>query len=146
MELISNFKNTYVIVEGRLQMKMKLLSSFIMLIFFGCVGSPIHSTLSYHSVSEKIKKNNKALLKLKVGMTKDEVQQIMGEPQRSEGYPWGSVWLYRTAMTEGINGSIYGTIDPDYTPVMFDENVNGWGRNYFQEYIRKYELTIKSGS
>jgi outer membrane protein assembly factor BamE (lipoprotein component of BamABCDE complex) len=111
----------------------------------GCVGSPIHSTLTYGSVQKTIKKNNAALMKLKAGMGQDEVRNILGEPERSEGYPWGSAWLYRTAMTKGIDGGIYGAIDADYTPVMFDNNgiLQGWGRNYFEQYVNRYELTIK---
>ena len=107
----------------------------------GCVGSPIHSTLKYDSIQKKIKRNNDALLELQAGMMRDQVQEIMGRAERSEGYPWGSAWLYRTAMTSGI----YGTADTDFTPVIFDQNgiLQGWGRNYFEQYVNKYELTIK---
>ena len=114
--------------------------------FSGCVGSPIHSTLTYDSVKKTINRNNAALMKLKAGMGQKEVRSIMGEPERCEGYPWGSAWLYRTAMTKGISGGIYGSMDSDYTPVMFDKNsiLQGWGRNYFEQYVNKYELTIKN--
>lgn len=107
----------------------------------GCVGSPVHSTLKYNSLQGRIKRNNHALLELKAGMTEAHVQEVMGPPERSEGYPWGSAWLYRTAMTSGI----YGTADSDFTPVMFDQSgiLQGWGRNYFEQYVKKYELTIK---
>ena len=47
----------------------------------------------------------------RAGMNQNEVRSIMGEPERCEGYPWGSAWLYRTAMTQGIKGSIYGSVD-----------------------------------
>ena len=116
-----------------------------LLLFAGCVGSPIHSTLTYDSVKKTINRNNAALMKLKAGMSQNEVRSIMGEPERCEGYPWGSAWLYRTAMTQGINGSIYGSVDADCTPVMFNKNniLQGWGRNYFEQYVNKYELTIK---
>lgn len=116
-----------------------------LLVFAGCVGSPIHSTLTYGSVKKTINRNNAALMKLIAGMSQNEVRSIMGEPERCEGYPWGSVWLYRTAITEGIKGGIYGSTDSDYTPVMLDKNgiLEGWGRNYFEQYINKYELTIK---
>lgn len=116
-----------------------------LLLFAGCVGSPFHSTLTYDSVKKTIKKNSAALMKLKAGMSQDEVRTVMGEPERSEGYPWGSAWLYRTGMTKGIEGGIYGAIDADFTPVMFDKDgvLHGWGRNYFEQYTNKYELTIK---
>lgn len=123
----------------------KVISLVLVLGVCGCVGSPIHSTFAYDSVQKTIKKNNAALMKLSAGMSQNEVRNIMGEPKRSEGYPWGSAWLYRTAMTKGIEGGIYGTTDSDFTPVMFDKNgiLQGWGRNYFEQYVNKYELTIK---
>ena len=119
----------------------KLFFTSIILLLSGCVGSPIHSTLKYSSLQGKIKKNNEHLLQLNAGMTNEQVQKIMWPAERSEGYPWGSAWLYRTAMTSGI----YGTADSDFTPVMFDKNgiLQGWGRNYFEQYVNKYELTIK---
>lgn len=121
---------------------MKILTIILLpVILAGCVGSPIHSTLKYDSVQSTIKHNNKDLLALNVGMTKYEVRKLLGDPERSEGYEWGSVWLYRTAMTSGI----YGTADSDFTPVAFDQtnNLEGWGRNFFTERVKRYELEIK---
>lgn len=112
----------------------------------GCVGSPIHSTLTYSSIQSTIKKNNSSLAKLHTGMCQEEVQTILGEPERSEGYQWGSAWLYRTAMTKGSFDGIYGTADEDYTPVMFDQDriLIGWGRNFYEQRLNKHELTIYS--
>jgi len=120
----------------------RLLPLTLAVVLGGCVGSPIHSTLKYNSVQGSAKRNNDALISLRVGMPKDEVQKVMGKPERSEGYQWGSVWLYRTAMTSGI----YGTADSDFTPVVFDESekLAGWGRNFFTERARKYEIEIKN--
>jgi len=111
----------------------------------GCVGSPIHSSIKYDQVQNQIKKNNANLTLLSAGMTKEKVLEVMGKPERSEGYPWGSAWLYRTSMSMGVEGSIYGQVDADYTPVMFDKNddLQGWGRNYYEQFTTKYELTIK---
>jgi hypothetical protein len=120
----------------------KLFALTLAVCLSGCVGSPIASTLKYDSVQQTIKRNNDALLSIKVGMTKDEVLKVMGKPERSEGYQWGSVWLYRTAMTSGI----YGTSDSDFTPVVFDESdkLAGWGRNFFTERVKNYEIEIKN--
>ena len=109
--------------------------------FLGCVGSPIHETLKYNSLQDEISLNNKKLMTLKIGITQEQVLQHMGQPERSEGYEWGSAWLYRTAMTSGI----YGTADSDFTPVVFDENrkLVGWGRNFFTEHVKRYEIKIK---
>lgn len=114
---------------------------FIMLMLSGCVGSPIHSTAKYNSVQSLIKTNNGDLLNLEIRMSKKTVKNIMAQPERSEGYQWGSVWLYRTAMTSGV----YGTLDSDFTPIVFDKRgtLIGWGRNFFMEQVKKYEVTLK---
>lgn len=107
----------------------------------GCVGSPAHSTLHYSRVQKTIRTNNDGLLKLRVGMPMADVQAILGSPERSEGYQWGTAYLYRTAMTSGI----YGTEDSDFTPVMFDKSgvLIGWGRNFFIEQTKRYEIQMK---
>lgn len=106
----------------------------------GCVGSPVHTSATYSSKQSAIKLNNQRLLALVVGMDRAEVQQIMGAPERSEGYAWGTVWLYRTAFTSGI----YGTADADFTPVVIDSTgkLSGWGRNYFVERVRRSQVEI----
>ena len=65
----------------------------------------------------------------------------MGDPERSEGYGLGTVWLYRPAMTSGV----YGTADADFTPVVFDDRglLIGWGRNFYMEQVKRYEIDIK---
>ena len=117
------------------------LAILMSLIFSGCVGSPVHSTLRYKRVQSEILRNNKNLMTLRIGMTQEQVLQNMGQPERSEGYQWGSAWLYRTAMTRGI----YGTANSDFTPVVFDENgkLVGWGRNFFTEHVKRYEIKVK---
>jgi len=111
------------------------------LIFLSCVGSPVHRTRTYKKLQKEISINNENIMKLKIAMSKEQVLQIMGKPERTEGYQWGSAWLYRTAMTSGI----YGTSDSDFTPIIFDENDNliGWGRNFFTEQIKRYDIKIK---
>ncbi len=125
----------------------RILFAFLVGNAVGCVGSPVHSTLKYGSVQRAIKRNNNNLMELKAGMSKEQVRSIMREPERSEGYPWGSAWLYRTAITKGISGGIYGTVDSDYTPVVFTDegNLVGWGRNVLIERTKRYELTIPGG-
>ena len=97
--------------------------------------------MHYNSVQGAIADNNRYLLELHVGMAQRDALAVMGPPERSEGNAWGTAMLYRTAMTSGI----YGTADSDFTPVMFDPNgqLMGWGRNFFSEQARKYELTVK---
>lgn len=108
----------------------------------GCVGSPVHSTMHYNSIQGAIRDNNANLLRLHIGMSQPEAFDVLGPPERSEGYPWGTALLYRTAMTSGI----YGTADSDFTPVVFDPDgrLIGWGRNFFVEQAKKYDITVKN--
>lgn len=117
------------------------LATTMSVMFPGCVGSPVHETLTYNRVQSEISRNNKNLMTLRIGMTHEQVLQHMGQPERSEGYQWGAAWLYRTAMTSGI----YSTADSDFTPVVFDENgkLVGWGRNFFTEHVKRYEIKVK---
>src|SRR5208337_5320142 len=120
-------------------MKSVIFVTFGCLMFISaCVGSPVHRTITYNHVQETITKNNHDLLSLKIGMKQQDVDQLLGDPERSEGYKWGTVWMYRTAMTSGI----YGTADADFTPVVFDNEgiLKGWGRNFFQEKVHRYEI------
>ncbi len=114
---------------------------FLCFIFVGCVGDPLHRTITYSNLQSVIKRNNENLLRMKIDMSKAETKDLMGQPERSEGYAWGSAWLYRTAMTSGV----YGTADSDFTPIVFDQDgkVLGWGRNFFVEHIKRYEINIK---
>ncbi len=118
-------------------------SAFLMLL--GCVGSPVHSTIAYNSVQSEISHNNENLLALNIGMTKQQVLEKMDQPATSEGYTWGSAWLYRTAMKEGIGGGIYGTAEGDFTPLVFDGKgkLTGWGRNFFEDHVKRYEIKIE---
>lgn len=121
----------------------KYAAAILMIVFLllGCYGSPIHQTVAYNNVQKNLKKNNNGLLSLNIEMSKEQVIKIMGEPERSEGYSWGSAWLYRTAMTSGV----YGTADTDFTPVMFSHEgkLIGWGRNFYEEQIKKYDISIE---
>jgi hypothetical protein len=97
--------------------------------------------MRYNSVQDAIAENNRHLLELRIGMSQADAMAVLGPPERSEGYPWGTALLYRTAMTSGI----YGTTDADFTPVVFDPDgwLVGWGRNFFTEQARKYDVTIR---
>jgi hypothetical protein len=108
----------------------------------GClVGTIPGDTIAYHKRQSIVSHNNKNLMTLKIGMSQEQVIQSMGQPERSEGYEWGSAHLYRTAMTSGI----YGTADSDFTPIVFDEKgiLVGWGRNFFTGHVKRYEIKIK---
>ena len=65
------------------------------------------------------------ILKLQIGMTRDEVLSIMGQPQRREIYDDVEFLIYQTdsGADEAWN----------FTPVGFiDGRVTGWGRVYYE--------------
>jgi outer membrane protein assembly factor BamE (lipoprotein component of BamABCDE complex) len=77
---------------------------------------------------ERIDRNNKNVLRLQQGMSREEVHTAMGDPEGSEGYGWGTVWFYRTAKSAGGSQE---SPDTDFTPIIFNDKsiLIGWGRN-----------------
>jgi hypothetical protein len=82
-----------------------------------------------------IDRNNKHLLRLQVSMFEESVLEVMGPPQRLEGYPWGTVWLYRTGLTQKARV----TPATDFTPLVFDRSgvLVGWGGAFLAAYNQR---------
>jgi outer membrane protein assembly factor BamE (lipoprotein component of BamABCDE complex) len=80
------------------------------------------------------KQNNENLKKLHIGMTKQEVLDIMGEPLKNEVYNTDNVWYYFTQV-KWSDGSI--TRD-ECTPLFFENGkLAGWGRTEYKKYRQK---------
>ena len=133
-------------------MKRFLIITVVIGLFGGCV-----------SVSTFIQNNRMNLAKLSYGMPKEQVNEIMGqETVHSANNP------YRTAMfmsSEGVQIEVfyywtdvgrYGVgplgvphvsgivTDDELTPVVFNNGkVVGWGREFWNDYSKKFELTVK---
>ena len=76
-------------------------------------------------------RNNENLTKLKVGMTKEEVRSIMGEPLANEVYISDDAWFYFTQV-KWSDGRI--THD-ECTPVFFKDNkLVGWGQHEYKQF------------
>ena len=75
--------------------------------------------------------NRANLAKLRVGMTKDEVKKIMGEPMTDQVYNTSNHWFYytRTRWSDAM-----ATRD-ECTPLVFDEFgiLRGWGTQFYKE-------------
>jgi Protein of unknown function (DUF3192) len=70
-------------------------------------------------------------IRLRVGMTRDEVIATMGKPQIREAYGKTEFLIYRTDLP-------VGTQTVDFTPVaLANGKVTGWGRNIYDEARRK---------
>ncbi len=74
-----------------------------------------------------IEQNKQDLRSLEVGKHQEDVKEIMGEPDGSDFYFWGSMWLSRTAIVSGVSERA----DSDFTSVVFDASgkLLRWGRD-----------------
>lgn len=89
------------------------------------------------AVWSEIDRNRENINKLRVGMTREEVLKIMGEPLIGQVYNTEHHWFYyiRTRWSDGM-----ATHD-ECTPVVFDELgfVIGIGRDFYRE---NYNITF----
>ncbi len=78
----------------------------------------------------EIDRNRANLSKLRIGMTREEVKSIMGEPMVSQVYNTENHWFYYT-QTKWSDGR--ATRD-ECTPLVFDSEglLAGWGTAYYQ--------------
>lgn len=101
-------------------------------------------------------RNRQSLMQLEIGMTKTEVNSIMGtkgvntvyqktnNPYRSEILRGKDknfeVWYYVTDKKKADNA----ITDDELTPLIFDGNkLIGWGQSFLQDTIIKYEIRIR---
>lgn len=99
------------------------------LLTFFCTITLIICSVSCTSTSS----NRKNLLKLEVGMTKQQVLDAMGEPLKFETYHEPNIWFYYTK-----NKWMDTVITRDEcTPIVFDnmEMVSGWGYDYYKKNV-----------
>ena len=99
----------------------------VILFYLGCAGSP--GVTGMESM-----KNREKMLELQIGMTKEQVKALMGQPYKTEAYQdEGGVlefWLY---MTEAVTIDNRQLSDENFTPFAFRDGVLvGWGRNYYE--------------
>jgi hypothetical protein len=125
-------------LDGKEELQMsKIMASMILVVMLsGCVGQ----------TEREAKKNGKSLLQLSIGLTKAEVQNIMGDPRKTESYSKDGrnieFWLY---LTEGIEYWSYDRTlrDSNFTPLAFEDGkLIGWGRNFYDQAL-KYEHKIE---
>ena len=102
---------------------------------FGCTSVLGPSAPSDRDLQAMIDRNSRQLLRLQVSLFEESVADIMGPPQRLEGYPWGTVWLYRTALTQKARV----TPATDFTPLVFDRSgvLVGWGAAFLAAYSQR---------
>jgi len=138
----------------------KIMSVLLCLGLIGCATT----------LQQAISPNRENLLKLSIGMSKEEVVRIMGTQSFSAG---GSDFIRATNSSKGpevtINNPYRSEIlqgkdktfevlyyvtddkagsgvitDDDLTPLIFDNGkLIGWGRSFLQDNIQKYEIRIR---
>jgi len=129
---------------------MRIIFLFIIVMLVnGCAGSTAWYSMKYGESVNRAKQNNENMLKLKIGMSKEETIKIMGNPDKTEAYKIDSrareFLFYRTQATD------YYLNDKDInlTPVAFEDGlISGWGRNFYDQAIKfkseiKQDITVK---
>jgi outer membrane protein assembly factor BamE (lipoprotein component of BamABCDE complex) len=107
------------------------LSLILIWLLLSCAGSPART-------GWEAEQNRANLLKLNLGMTKDQVLTVMGPPYKTEMYQVGEkpteFWLY---LTEGKSVSDRKLSDSNFTPLAFENGIlKGWGRNYYDNELK----------
>jgi hypothetical protein len=112
-----------------------LLAAWVAASCLGCDQFLTPSGPSDREIQAIIDRNHRNLLHLQADLFEEYVLDIMGPPQRIEGYPWGTVWLDRTALTKGARA----IPETDWTPLVFDGRriLLGWGRDFFASYLHR---------
>ena len=108
----------------------------ILLLCLGLVGCA--STMPWN-----IGRTRRNLMKLEIGMTKQEVINIMGEPYDREAYKLKNgqtldflIYLTKYTYADRI-------LDSDTTPICLqDGKVTGWGRNFYVNEKKRYEIKV----
>lgn len=78
--------------------------------------------------------NRQKINQLRIGMTKEQVKKIMGEPLSKESYATPRVWYYYTK-NQWFDGAV--TRD-ETTPVVFNDDgvLEGWGTEYLNDHYK----------
>lgn len=112
--------------------------SIIMISMLGCAGSPLRT-------SWEAERNRSNMLKLKIGMSKEQVLALMDNPYKTESYQvegkFLEFWFYLTEGKE-VGRSLS---DSNFTPLAFESDIlTGWGRNYYDNALRiKQDIKIE---
>ena len=82
-------------------------------------------------------KNLSRLAELRIGMTKNEVVTLMGQPPKTETYDIQGkhleFWLYLTRYDRP-----YSAPNPEYTPLAFEGDIlASWGMEYYDQALSK---------
>ncbi len=114
----------------------------VLLVLLITSGSLLMSSCSVYRDHLEREKNQANIKKVDVGMTKEEVRTIMGEPLIHQKYNKPNIWFYYTQIDWFFDNAITST---ECTPVLFKNNkVTGIGLAYYWDYLhRNWEIKDK---
>jgi len=107
-----------------------LLGILILISMIGCADGVMR-------LGKEAAKTRSRLVELRMGMTKNEVVALMGQPSKIEAYEIQGknleFWLYLTRYDRP-----YSAPNPEYTPLAFEEDIlEGWGMDYYDQALSK---------
>lgn len=112
---------------------------FILLAIFlivGAIGFFLRNNIGKFESVGIAKKNNENLIKIKIGMSKQETLSFMGKPSKVEAYSWNNqiieFLIYRT---KGFDFYLKDKED-NFTPIALDHQsskVINWDRKFYKE-------------
>jgi len=118
------------------------------------VSSASHLAGTVSSISSKFEadKNKKRMRALQPGLTKAQVFQLLGEPDRTEMYPTGEnkftkICYYRITAEKHtlFDGLFKDQSDGQFTNVVFENDILiGWGVKHLNDIYRKDPETSKA--
>lgn len=93
----------------------------------------------------EIKETRNNLKKLQIGMSKEQVREIAGEPFQTKAKANTEIWLYCTHYRPMPFGNGSQTYEIMKTPLLFEDNrLVSWGQGIAdQDDVEKYELRIR---
>ncbi|OGV31020.1 MAG: hypothetical protein A2020_00090 [Lentisphaerae bacterium GWF2_45_14] len=103
---------------------------FFLKIIFAVLLTVIVSSCEYCNWAYFEGEDTRAKLSnVRIGMTKQEVLDLMGEPLKNEKFNKPDIWFYYTNVRWGDSL----TVREESTPVVFSEGrVVGWGNDYYK--------------
>lgn len=127
---------------------MKIMSIFVIVaLFIGCTGSSAWYGRKMGQTAKEAEINNRKMMELKIGQSKEEALKIMGLPTKREAYQLENKKIVEFLFyrTQGWAGDDLGDRDNQFTPLALVNNkLVGWGRNYYDNVVRAaVEIIIK---